>query len=74
MALCQSIHPTHGPALGQCPHCNAYDLAIPLAPRGDDVVTCDLCSRSFTYAEVERHALASARKHLAERFALLGTA
>jgi len=58
----------HWPALAQCPHCDAYDLAVPPGPRGDDLVKCAICSRWFTYAAVEHHALLSARKRLAERF------
>jgi len=41
---------------------------VPPGPRGDDLVKCAICSRWFTYATVEHHALLSARKRLAERF------
>jgi len=64
-------HPStdmHWPALAQCPHCDGYDLSMPLAPRGDDRVACRICLRTSTYAQVERHALASARRRLAARF------
>jgi hypothetical protein len=71
MALYQSTE-LHSPALAQCPHCDGYDLFMPPAPRGDDRATCRICCRTFAYAEVERHALASARRRLAERFPQLG--